>query len=372
MTVMTDTALWDIPSQDRHLDLPADRSALGFTQTVDRRVVHRSAVAEVFLTDLHEIGLTRLLVGAQLPLTHGYYNDHLGWPVLVDPLLLLECGRQAGICGTHLLGVPLDRTMLVGEFSLRLRNLDQLVVGPKPVELRIDSQFTPTRVRGGRDATGTALRRISAAADEPDPQLRADIAPRVRKGRTTQRLYVGDVPVGSHVMEVQFVSHAEYGALRQAQRGGPAPSTADLADPPAGTLVAPSRVGRRSPLNVVLARPSWTGVTVSAVVTPQPANRALFDHEYDHLPAMTLTEAARQLALLADAGPATSMPAAGVVCGLTARYLRFAELDEPVRATAEPTTGPAGTTVQVAFHQGTELIAETTVELAHRTDGAAR
>jgi hypothetical protein len=374
MTITTELIHQPRTAPDR---LPAGppTEPLRFNQTVDRAVVHRSAVAEVFLTDLREIGLTRLLAGAQLPLTHGYYNDHTGRDAVVDPLLLLECGRQAGICGTHVLGVPLDRVMLVGEFSLRLENLAALVVGSRPVELRIDSEFVPTRVRGGRNATQDALRRLAATG--PDRDVRADIAPRVRKGRTTQRLYVGDVPVARHEMEVQFLTYPEYGALRQAQRGSPAPSTADLADPPADGMVAPARVGRVSPLNVVLAGPAWAGAGVSARVAPWPANRALFDHEYDHLPAMTLTEAARQLALLAAAGPAAPTVPAGLrVCGLTARYLRFAELDQPVRATAELPAGRfAGVavgTIRVTFTQEDTVIAETTVELTRDVAGEDR
>ena len=60
--------------------------------------------------------------------------------------------------------------------------------------------------------------------------------------------------------------------------------------------IAPERVGRRNPLNVVISQLNTTEAP-SAQVTPNVANKALFDHAYDHITMQILTEAARQLYL---------------------------------------------------------------------------
>src|SRR5262245_47536291 len=72
---------------------------LTYERTVERSLVHRAAVSEVFVTDLRSIDTDRYLAGAQLPLSHGYYSDHRPRPASFDTLLLLESCRQASIYG---------------------------------------------------------------------------------------------------------------------------------------------------------------------------------------------------------------------------------------------------------------------------------
>ena len=99
---------------------------------------------------------------------------------------------------------------------------------------------------------------------------------------------------------------------------------------------------------------------MSATVTPDPRNRGLFDHAYDHLPATTLTEAARQLAVLALDRPAETCAVA-----LRSKFLKFAELDAPlVVSTTLPTGPPTGPVdVPTVFVQDGAVVAETTVTL---------
>lgn len=281
-------------------DNPARMAELSFTRTVERALVHRTAVAEVFVTDVVPAGPQRLLVAAQLPLSHGYYSDHLGGPPLFDPLLILEASRQAGIAGGHLLGFPPDTIMMVDRFELDLSDISALRIGHLPGELLIDSRFEVTRVRRGR----------------------------VRQGVVRQDLRLGARHVGTHLMQVQIVSHDELAALRTVVRGTPAPSTRDMADVTDPLQAPPAMVGRVNPLNVVLAQVEPGEATVQAVVKPRFGNRSLFDHHYDHLPAMALTEAARQLALVA-CGDTAAWPAS-----VTGEFRRFAELDLPVHASA--------------------------------------
>ncbi|MGH3915762.1 MAG: AfsA-related hotdog domain-containing protein [Pseudonocardiaceae bacterium] len=311
-----------------------DHGMPGFLRTVDRRMVHRAAVSEVFLTDVRQTGEGMLLAEAQLPLTHGYYSDHVQDPATFDPLLLLEAARQASIYGAHLLvGIPPRTAMIVERFSLQLAELGVLRIGHRPGELRLNSAFEVLKWRGARP----------------------------RNGRATQRLFLGDELIGDHQMDVMLLSPSEHDALRQAQRSGPALSTADMADLPHPAQVAEHLVGRVHPMNVVLADARRVGHGHSALVSPRFGNRALFDHEYDHLPALILTEAARQLVLLVAAGGPAGGP---MVAGIDARFFRFAELDAPLIATTAAAGLPGDRMrVPVVFTQMSTRIAEVTVTL---------
>ncbi|WP_274558654.1 AfsA-related hotdog domain-containing protein [Streptomyces spiramyceticus] len=313
----------------------AGGTELDFGRTVERSLVHRAAVSEVFLTDVRPLGLKRVLAAAQLPLSHAYYNDHTHKPARHDPLLLLEAARQAAIHGSHThLGVRSDTAMIVDNFRLELTDSAALLVGDRPGELVIDSRFEgrPTR-------TGVW-----------------------RRGSVTQDFHLGGEHVGTHTMYAAFLTHHSHEALRHAQRGTPAPSSADCADTPDSQQVEPGSVGRVHPLNVLLSQPVRAEDSVCAQVTPRFGNRSLFDHAYDHLPAMLLTEAAHQLALLTLA----KRPETTRLVGIDASFQRYAELDEPLTATA---TQVDAQMVDVAFSQGGSPVAQiaTTLHAAEET-----
>ncbi|WP_256104944.1 AfsA-related hotdog domain-containing protein [Streptomyces sp. ODS05-4] len=279
---------------------------LSYRRTVDRRLVHRAAVSEVFVTDIQPLAAKRVRAAVQLPLSHAYYSDHLQRPAAYDALLLLESGRQAAIAGSHThIGLSEHTTMIVDAFRIDLRGPKELLIGAEPGRLLIDTEYIGRPTRRGR----------------------------YRKGTVAQRYSVDGTEVGEHEMDVLFLTRHENEVLRHAQRGTPAPLTSDFGDQgPAGDddrAPAPALVGRGNPLNVVLSHVEDTPGAVAAVVAPRFDNRALFDHVYDHLPAMTLVEAARQLALLATGGPRSAY-----VVGFEARFARFAELDAAVRAEA--------------------------------------
>jgi hypothetical protein len=308
---------------------------LSFAATIDRALVHRASVAEVFVTDVRPVETGRFVAAAQLPLSHGYYSDHTTAPGRYDPLLVLEAGRQAGIAGAHLLGLPAPIIMLVKTFALRIDRPGAMVVGRLPGELRIDNRFEAVKTTAGR----------------------------VRTGLVRQRLFLRGRPLGSHTMEVQVLSVREHELLRAALRGSGAPLTSDLPDGADPRQASGGTVGRLSALNVVLSDLSRGPGSVTAAVTPRFGNRALFDHDYDHLPAMTLSEAARQLALVAagdDTGPARMQ-----VVGVTGTFHKYAELDAPLRAQARTETTAAGeTSTQVTFTQAGVPVAESAVVLA--------
>lgn len=315
----------------------------GYDRTVDRTLVHRSAVSEVFVTDFRtvaelseaELSGGRAWASAQLPLSHAYYSDHAQDPALFDTLLLLEACRQAAICGTHAhAGIPVGTSIVVGTFALELTNLPALIAGARPGELAVDTEFVGKPTRRGK------LRNVGVE----------------------QRLYLGGVPVGRHTMQVMMLTPAQYDALRNAARDTPAPWTTDYSGKPRGDVVPAVRVGRVHPRNVVLADPVGTGGTLSARLSPDFANRAMFDHDYDHLPAMVLAEAGRQLVLLAADGGSGALAARTHVTGLRARFSRFAELDAPVVVS---TTLPDGVPAEldVTFTQNSTELATMTFSI---------
>lgn len=307
---------------------------LDFGRTVERSLVHRTAVSEVFVTDVVPLAERTVRAGAQLPLIHGYYSDHLQAPALYDALLLLETGRQAAIAGSHThIGLSSGTMMIVDTFSFALERLPDLVVRRDPVELRIDTEYIGKPKRTGR----------------------------YRKGTVAQEFFVDDQRVAQHTMNVLFVNRHENEILRHAQRGTPAPLTSDLPWTVPDGHLAPHLVGRANSLNVVLAHCVVADGRLTARVAPRYDNPSLFDHDYDHLPAMTLVEAARQLALLC-AGEATDRRAGEAALttyfvGVDATFSRFAELDAPVTASTElPPAGTLPSAVDVRFTQdGGEL-----------------
>ncbi|MEU5083587.1 MULTISPECIES: AfsA-related hotdog domain-containing protein [Streptomyces] len=328
---------------------PVD-SDIAYGRTIDRALAHRSAISEVFVTDVRALGPMAVTAGIHLPLTHLYYSDHRQRPRLHDSLLFLEAGRQVAIAGSHThVGIPVETIAIVNTFRFALRNLWALRIGDEPGAPRIDTVFsgTPTRRSG-----------------------------RYRKGRLVQRLFMGDVHIGDHSMDVQFLKKHENDLLRHAQRGSAAPLTSEFAKDagpgPAGRLL-PESVGRGNPLNVVLADPEVTAGSVTARVVPRFDNPALFDHAYDHLPAMALVEAARQAAILA-AGAGTTGPGAAqaplpvYAAGFEAEFSRFAELDLPLSVTASRVPpGAARHDVRVGFRQGAQDIAALTVTVVDPT-----
>jgi hypothetical protein len=321
---------------------PAARGAGGaqpltYDRTVARQMVHRSAVSEVFVTDAVQVAEKQVRVAVQLPPTHGYFSDHAGGQV--DPLLLLEAARQAGIYGGHLVGIPLTSTMLISGSTLVLTRPDLLRAADRPIRLVVTDTFE-TRKPGGKKS---------------------------RSGHVMQRFELSGTIVGTHRLDVLVMTHEQHAAVRSIVRDGPIPTTDQMPDLAHPLAVGPALVGRTNPANVELAQLASGPDGHSALVAPQFGNRALFDHVYDHLPGAVLTEAARQLALIAVGAPDA------VVLAITARFPRFAELDRPTVAST-PAASSAATEIPVSFTQDGTEVTSITVTVRQQTPetGGAR
>lgn len=309
---------------------------LSYDRTVERSLVHRAAVGEVFVTDLRSIDPGRYLAGAQLPLSHGYYSDQRQRPPLFDTLLLLESCRQASIYGAHrTLGVPADTTMMVSNWSIELDAAACPPADRKPGELGLVDTVEARRGPRG-DIRG----------------LRFDLD-----------LWMARRQVGRAHIEVGCTTTGQYAALRQLQRGDDPPRTADLDVHDGVEPLPPELVGRFNPANVVIVDPKREGPTVSARLAARFDNPSLFDHSYDHYPAMVLMEAARQLSLLSVDDGTGTVAQRTIAAGFNAGFERFAELDAPIYVRARVGDNR---TAQVTFEQDGETVARSTVDLVDR------
>jgi hypothetical protein len=288
-------------STEKKSCLPGSAS-LEFLRTVDRSQLHRWALSEVFLTDARQVGEDEYLAAAQLPPSHAYYSEHtsrLGSP---DPLLLLECCRQAETYGGHeYAGASPSSKFLLRSWSMELPGLLTVPDLERPGELRI-----AVRTSNRRGSPGD-VRRLTFGID-------MKLAKRC---------------LGFVSMDVGYIPAEVYDTVRLQGRGRPLVPFKDL--PRETTHIAPHLVGRSDPSNVVLASADVGSDNASATVRIPLDNRSMFDHGQDHLPGMVLMEAARQLCLLGVSDLWGASVSRTTVAGFDFSFTRYAELDVPTK-----------------------------------------
>jgi hypothetical protein len=320
--------------------MPVDAPpGLTYEQTVPRGLVHRWSLSEVFLTGYQPADGRSFICAAQLPLSHAYFGDHPDLPHFHDPLNVLEACRQAVTYAAHIhQGVPRATTFMVNSWSLEIKDPEALICGERPGELRINGTITDRRERGGH------VRRLGFAMD----------------------MAFQDRALGQLSMGVSCTPTDQYHTLRRLQRGTDVPTALALPADPVGEPVAPADAGRLDPRNVVLDDAHSLPGALSAVLSPRTfRNRSMYDHPYDHVPAMVLSEAARQCALLLSDKLSDNRTVGGDgarrVLRLAGRFLKFAELDNTVGLTVYPTQDPAS--YRMTAVQGEATVAEVDVLL---------
>ncbi|MFE7096935.1 ScbA/BarX family gamma-butyrolactone biosynthesis protein [Streptomyces erythrochromogenes] len=279
------------------------RSALRFDSTVPRAMVHRAAIAEVFLTDSRRVPdrADTYEVAAQLPRAH-IMGEQSGTH---DFLLLIEMLRQAGVFLAHAYeDVALDESFIFRHLQTEVRDRSALRTGDRPARAVATLTVLPQRKRNGRvqaiDFSGT---------------LAID-------GKDALRCSGG----------LAFFTRGVYHALRDRRRSTLADTLGAL---PTHVAAAPASVGRRDPYNVVITQPLAAGESAfAATVLSDTTHPHLFDHQLDHVPGNLLLEAARQLAA-ASVSSLHAISATGLqVTAMDAQFHEFAELDLQTRAVA--------------------------------------
>ncbi|WP_175439228.1 ScbA/BarX family gamma-butyrolactone biosynthesis protein [Streptomyces vilmorinianum] len=315
---------------------------LSFERTIDRQLVHRDSLGEVFVTDLREGASSgSYLAAAQLPRSHAYYGDHMLRPHSYDPILLLETARQAALAGAHaFFGVPRSHKFILTHLRIHLAHPELTTVGDSPFALHMDIRTGNIKLREGRTVGLDYEVRMSVAG-----------------------VMIGQASVG-----LRFKSPESYTRLRTSNRNGRSlPSSASPIGQVTGTLVDPALVGRTSPENVVLLDADSSEAMATAALHVPGGHPSMFDHPQDHIPGMVLAEAARQLALFTALDMCGISAARTLLTDLSVVFTKFGELDEKTTLSAF-VESRRGEDPEVYYTQGGALQADalTSRELAEQ------
>ncbi len=256
---------------------------LSFQNAVPRHLVHRSSIAEVFVTDVLELAEGSYMVAAQWPRWHVFYGSAAD---TYDSALIAETLRQATILISHAeLGVPLGTRFL-------LPNMGVTKIGAgKPDGLKPTDVTLSVRVSDKKSGT-RGLTSFNVSAD----------------------FQVEDRRIATASAGTKIVNEATYARLRN--RGAVQNDVA----PPAGLKEA--HVGSSSPRNVALTESTTAGSWILRVDTTNPI---YFDHALDHVPGALLIEAARQC-IRVYTGDSTLD-----VSSFAAAFLKIVELEGPTK-----------------------------------------
>ncbi|MFJ7208407.1 ScbA/BarX family gamma-butyrolactone biosynthesis protein [Streptomyces sp. NPDC098789] len=290
-------------------EAPAPR----LTTTVPREYVHRSSLAEVFLTGCDLIGADTFSLTGQWPRAHTFFTSPDG--TSHDPVQAGETIRQVGLYLCHAVyGVPLGHNVLLWSLDFA-SDPDQLRIGRGPSDLVMVATCTDFGWQGSRfsgflqvdihrsgrlAATGTA--RFTCVAPSTYRRLRGD--------------------------------RARTGLARPLERRTPIPAAA---------------AGRLLPFDVVLSPTEEEG---RWLLSPDLDHPILFEHSNDHHPGMVLVEAARQAAC--GLRPLDEF----VPSAVSTEFGHYAELDTPCWIEA---TSRTPSIIDVTGHQEGRTIFRSTV-----------
>lgn len=280
----------------------SDRRELDYDATVPRGLVHRKAVAEVFVTDSRQVEENVYDVAAQLPRGHVMLEDRT-----YDVPIVVEACRQAGVLISHRhLDVPQDQAFVMRHIGLDIAEPAALRQGDEPARMLI-------RV---------------------DVDLRTSRSGRIQGYDFVGRISINGRDLGTAHGSLFFMSKKAYRVVRANGRAAldiegtaqPQPSPCD-----------PAAVGRRDHRNVVISEPvqrpenGW-----SATVVADHGHPHLFDHPLDHLPGNLLVEASRQLAVVSAARSGGLAPSTLFPISIAAEFTTFCENDLTTVVEAEP------------------------------------
>ncbi len=272
-------------------------------RTISRELVHRRALAEVWIADTAQTGVDEFLIATQLPRAHTLWSDRRN--AYHDPLIAIEIGRQACLALPHLYyRVPLDWQFISRKINLRVTELAALIddeVSPPEGVLR--ARFTNRWERDG------ALRGMHMEGE----------------------LVIGGLHAAAMHGDLAFFPPEEYRRLREHVRAH---------KPLAGARrrivthpLDPARVGRLLEANVAIEGSRRTDLTpgesrfLAVIDEKHPAH---FDHPQDHIPGAMLLEVYRQTAIATATGEGAAVAQRAVLTGCAVELSEFAELDAPL------------------------------------------
>ena len=319
---------------------PAGASPLSTQRTLARELVHRAALAEVFLTDFASHGEQAFSAAAQLPPAHLYYGDHTDPRAGHDPLAVFESVRQMLLCAMHLQhDAPSGSKSITATAGLEITDPAPLR-GSGPLDLDLRGS-----VALSKEYRGTVSRVVHQV-----------------------EVLVAGAPVGRITVDTAQRPDEVYQQLRMSHRESVPPSSDILSAHTGGRPVPARLVAREVAANVVLEEARIEADGVVARLRVPVAHPSMFDHAQDHVPGPVMMEAARQSSLLLAATHLGLAPERLRLSAMDAEYLRFAELDSPIavltRQVADEGSAPVAT--EVVFEQEGSAVARMRVRLSAR------
>lgn len=322
---------------------PYSSRSLTYHQTIDRTLVHRASIHEVFITDTRMIDPDTCLVGAQLPRRHALYSDRVR--DAYDPLLLLEICRQSSIAMAHrYFAVPPDWAFVLRKADVRAVGRDLLRVTDRPADVVVRIRVRRAVVHESRFA-GAFLSQTVCLDGEPLAQVQGLMKCLSQDDYLALRSGAGE-SVGP-------------GADHSAPQGDPFPATG-------WRRIDPADLARHDPRNVVIGDGVGAGRRAYPV-TVDATHPSLFDHAVDHVPGVLLVEACRQASFrhvtrgLGITGPPLDAWELG---RFTMDFTGFAEIGAPLHCvvTDTATAGDgAAATVALDVVQGRARLGRTSV-----------
>ncbi|MFE9775092.1 ScbA/BarX family gamma-butyrolactone biosynthesis protein [Streptomyces sp. NPDC005931] len=292
-----------------------------------RELVHRSSIAEVFITDGLRVDQDEFVVAAQWPRDHALY--HPDENRLSDPMLFAETLRQGmGYVAHRYRGFRLGTAFIVRELGFEITDHAPLRVEGVPLAAVLEGRWA-------WDGTG----------------------PRGRAGaRMDFGLTVNGRACGRGSASMLMLDERRYGLLRrltgEVAPGGHAGGRGDA------SRVPPHRVGRLRWRDCVLEQGDGADDWLLHV---DRGHAVLFDHPTDHIPLMVLMEGFRQLGHLtvheAHGEPFADLSFA--LSGVTVQCHAFGEFHRPTRLVVEERE--PGATPQEAFRLRIAAVQDDTV-----------
>lgn len=270
-------------------------TTLSSDRCVDRRLVHRESIAEVFLTDWCIEG-SHVCLRAQLPRRHLMSDVRLK-----DFALLMEVTRQSSILAAHeLCSVPQHSAFIFKSLDVHLAP-EQGGNYARSGDLYVDLDVEPSR-----NSRGVVTEYKFAAL--------------LRSG-------MHEVMHGPGSTVITSARQWKILAIRRQQRRH------EKMDAPTATVAHPSEVGRRDVSNVVISSITHRGNSFESTLIIDQGHPFHFDHPQDHAPGTLLFDACRQITtgghLLLSTRPA-SVDSTDV----TINFEDYCELDAPAQLIA--------------------------------------
>lgn len=240
---------------------PRGDHPLNYSQTIERHLVHKSSIHEVFITDTRTSDAGLFLAAAQLPRQHTLYSDRIR--KTYDPLLIAEVGRQATIAMAHrYFNVPIGWPLLAYKVEIKVLERELLVIDKQPANILVSIQ----------------------------------VQKMVNKEVLMEAILMHTVSLGGKMVahmqvELKGMPKNMYTYMREINK-----NNKDLRDPFGNFDVKelePSLLGRHDHRNVVI-NDSFDPERRIYPVKIDPNHPGLFDHEVDHISGAVLGEICRQ------------------------------------------------------------------------------